>query len=246
MGDIRNLNNVFNELIQEFKLDRIEIQRIFEEEAEKYLGSVFGYDVSVVLEKGGFYVYKDREIVFEDFSVLKKDFLKGLIVRVRKELRRRSEEEFIWRYYRFFRRRIKELVKGKIIGKKGRDFYVEFEYENGVLKERFIGIVNLADLTHSDRERIRRKERMEFWFGIKNVLVEDQWGVMRLKVILTRQSLFFIEKLFRLFGYGGKILRIKRVPYKVKVWVEERVEKEVIKAVAREIKENVKVSFKRG
>lgn len=242
-----NFLEVINEIADEYGVSRDIVIDSAEEIMRRACFEFFGgIEADVFLREEGFklFLFKEEEIVELGLNDLKKGIIKDLIARLRKELRRRCEEEIIWNVYRKFKKEIKNLVKGKVIHFNGKEFFVEFTDNFG---KKFIGICSKADMPFSGRDRWKewKLKGEEKYFGIKNVLVEEVGGVLRLKIMLTRQSKFVVEKLFRLFGYGGKIYEIKRVPYKVKVWVEEKVPKEVIRNVAKELDEGVIVRYGR-
>ncbi|MFN4131716.1 MAG: hypothetical protein ACK4GE_01410 [Caldimicrobium sp.] len=242
-----NFQSVIDEVANEYGVSRDVICEVAEGIMRSGIMEFFGgIETDVFLRNGDLKVilFKEEEIVELGINDLKKGVIKGLIAKLRKDLRKKCEEEIIWGVYRKFKGKIKELVKGKVIHFNGSEYYVEFLDEFG---KKFIGICNKADMPYSGRDRWRewKLKGEERYFGVKNVLVEDAFGFLRLKIMLTRQSKFVVEKLFRLFGYSGCIYEIKRVPYKVKVWVEERVPREVIRSVARELDEEVIVRYGR-
>jgi hypothetical protein len=245
------------QIADETRLSREEVVRIFDEVAGSFLSEVFGYDVDFFLEKGVFYIYKDSGIVCEPLSSLSKSIIKGIIARVKREVRRRCEEEYLFRIYRVVRRRIKTLVQGRVVGKKGRDYYVEFFLENdAVLPGRenlihLVGVCSFADTTISDRKSLKIGDTK--FFLLKNCYLERFNNLLRLVVILSRMSKTFVKKLFSHFGVDEKdILDVKRGFYRAKgkrrvfktvVYAKNKLPKEVIRQVAKEIDEEVIVKY---
>lgn len=236
------------QIADETRLSREEVVRIFDEVAGSFLSEVFRCDVDFFLEKGVFFIYKDSGIVCEPLSSLSKSIIKGIIARVKREVRRRCEEEYLFRIYRVVRRRIKSLVQGRVIGKKGRDYYVEFFLENDVvLADRessihLVGMCPLADTTISDRKILKIGDTR--FFLLKNCYFEKSAGLLRFVVVLSRSSKSFVK---RLFGYYGvdedEIVEVKRVPFKTVVYAKNKLPKEVIRQVAKEIDEEVIVKY---
>lgn len=243
-----NFQSILEELEDSFSLPQEDIRRIFEETASEFLSKVLKYDVDFFLEKDPkFYIYKDDEVVIEPVEKLSKNVVRGIIAHVKKELRKKCELELLWKVYVKVKRRIKSLVKGKIIMKSGRDYYVEFfieDDENPLKPLRLIGTCLYMDTTYSDRKNFRAG--LEKYFMIKNCYAESIGNTTRLVTLLSRQSKTFIKKLFVMHGIPeDEIVRVERKPYRVLVYTKNRIPKEIIREVSREIDEGVIVRYGR-
>jgi len=242
----QNFQSILKELEDSYFLPEEDIKRIFEETAGEFLSRVFKHEVDFVFsDPPKFYIYKPDEVVEEPVEKLKKSLVRGMVSHVKRELKRRYEIEFLWKIYVKVKRQIKTLVEGKILGKNGRDYYVEFfleNEENPLRPLKLVGTCPLMDTTFSDRKNF--KPGMKKLFLIKNCYAEAVGNTMRLAVILSRQSKTFIKKLFALHGVSeDEIIRVERKPFRVLVYTKNKIPKEVIREVSREIDEGVIVRY---
>jgi len=247
-GKVLNFKSILKELEDSYSLPQEDIRRIFEETAGEFLSRVFKHDVDFFLsDDPKFYIYKPDDVVVEPAFKLSKNVVRGMIAHVKKELRKRCELELLWKIYVKIKRRIKSLVKGRIIMKSGRDYYVEFfieDDENPLKSLRLIGTCLYMDTTYSDRKNF--KTGLEKYFMIKNCCAESIGSTTRLVTLLSRQSRTFIKKLFEIHGIPEEeIIRVERKPYRVLVYTRNKVPKEIIREVSREIDEGVIVRYGR-
>ena len=174
----------WNEIAKEYDLSREEVKRVFDEVVSSFLTEVFGVDVEFFVEKGVFYVYKDEGIEVTPISELALSLVKGIKARVKKELRKRCEEERVLRVYRFLKRKIKTLVWGRVIGVVDGGVYVEFKLDDVFFSGSgyLIGFCPKESLSFFDRERLKRGVCKHFM--IKNVYLERRAGFLRLRAYL--------------------------------------------------------------
>jgi len=245
----KSLREWLEEVGKEYGFTQNEVVWIFDEVAGRFLSEVFGYEVEFFCEKGVFCVFKEEDVQRESVEVLSKGIIKGICARFKEEIKRRSEEEWVLKYYRLIKRRIKSLVKGRLILKKGDDWYVEFEVEDerfmGVSKRvRLIGVCPKRHQRFSDR--IYFKNGMEKWFMIKDCSIEKIDTNYKLKILLSRRSKIFFSLFLEKEGGKGvfDILCVRKHGEPVVVILaKEKIEKRCIEKLRREIQEKVIVKY---